>query len=158
MQPCIDMLAKHSSRTCNVQEYLSHIKVKMKTWSKFRERMSLKAPRRWAFETYQNEQRAVQKLATDLQIGTDHNVLVVWGDGGFGPTSEGTCRSPKSKTAQYAQSIRSYCAGFRVQFLPAELLSQETHDWITLRFADIFMYQQEYGTVPGYARPKESSI
>jgi hypothetical protein len=53
---------------------------------------------RWKFETYQKEQRAVQKLSTDLLGGlSPTNTLVVWGNSGFGATSKGHDSAPNKK-------------------------------------------------------------
>jgi hypothetical protein len=51
--------------------------------------MRIKRTKRWKFQTYQKEQRCVKKLVTDLLGGMGNNTLVVWGNGGFGPTSKG---------------------------------------------------------------------
>ena len=60
--------------------------------------MQIKAPRRWKFESYQKEQRAVDQLRTDILGGlSPANTLVVWGGGGFGPTSKGHDSAPNKK-------------------------------------------------------------
>ena len=60
--------------------------------------MQAKVCRRWQFEAYQKEQRAVQKLSTELLGGLPrHDTLVVWGNGGFGPTSHGHAPAPNLK-------------------------------------------------------------
>jgi hypothetical protein len=52
--------------------------------------MRVKSTSRWKFDTYQQEQRAIQKLSTVILGGMSaSNTLVVWGNGGFGPTSKG---------------------------------------------------------------------
>ena len=49
-----------------------------------------KSPRRRRFDSYQQEQLAARKLSQDLLGGKKHTTaLVVWGNGGFGPTSRG---------------------------------------------------------------------
>jgi hypothetical protein len=60
--------------------------------------MQVKAIRRWKFAVYQKEQRAVQKLATSLLGGLrPSNTIIVWGNGGFGPTSHGHASAPNKK-------------------------------------------------------------
>jgi hypothetical protein len=58
--------------------------------------MQARCPRRWKFESYSQEQRAVEKLSTDL-LGGLCNTLIVWGNGGFGPTSHGHASAPNKK-------------------------------------------------------------
>ena len=72
-------------------------------------RMVLKVVRRRKFDIYRKEQQAVHQLALDLSRGLNDNVprLVVWGNGGFGPTSKGHASAP-NKNLQNALS----------QFLP----------------------------------------
>ena len=61
--------------------------------------MELKNPRRWKFEAYKTEQRAVHKLVTDVlgKKTNTRNTLVVWGNGSFGPTSKGHASAPNKK-------------------------------------------------------------
>ena len=55
-------------------------------------------PRRWKFQAYQKEQRAVTKLVTSLLGGLNPtDTIVVWGNGGFGPTSQGHAPAPNKK-------------------------------------------------------------
>ena len=55
-------------------------------------------PRRWKFQAYQKEQRAVTKLVTSLLGGLNPaDTIVVWGNGGFGPTSQGHASAPNKK-------------------------------------------------------------
>jgi hypothetical protein len=52
--------------------------------------MQIKRTSRWKFETYMREHRAVKKLANDLLGGmSPTSTLVVWGAGGFSPSSKG---------------------------------------------------------------------
>ena len=63
--------------------------------------------RRWKFEAYQKEQRAVTKLATS-QLGglSAADTIIVWGNGGFGPTSHGHASAPNKKMqAQLARHV-----------------------------------------------------
>ena len=55
--------------------------------------------RRWKFEAYQKEQRAVHKLVADVLDGVDikESVVVAWGNGSFGPTSRGHDSTPNKK-------------------------------------------------------------
>ena len=47
-----------------------------------------KSPRRRRFDSYQQEQLAARKLSQDILGGKKHTTApVVWGNGGFGPTS-----------------------------------------------------------------------
>ncbi len=51
-------------------------------------RMETKICRRWKFEARQKEQRAVKNLSTDLLDGmSPKDTLVVWDNGGFGPST-----------------------------------------------------------------------
>jgi hypothetical protein len=59
--------------------------------------MRIKRTNRWKFETYQKEQRCVKKVTTDLLGGIGNNTLVVWGNGGFGPTSKGHDSAPNKR-------------------------------------------------------------
>ena len=55
-------------------------------------------PRRWKFQAYQKEQHAVTKLVTSLLGGLNPvDTIVVWGNGGFGPTSQGHASAPNKK-------------------------------------------------------------
>ena len=62
-------LADCSSR--NLLEYDLHISARIETSSVFKPIMELKNRRRWKFYSYQKEQRAVQKLATEVLDGID---------------------------------------------------------------------------------------
>ena len=60
--------------------------------------MEVTCNRRWKFQSYQKEQRAVEKLSTDLLGGLRASeTLIVWGNGGFGPTSKGHDSAPNKK-------------------------------------------------------------
>ena len=86
-----DRLSEATSRTGFVGEYLRHVQARMETAP---EMMQVKTPRRWRFTVYQKEQRAVKKLATSLLGGLwPSNTIIVWGNGGVGPTSRGPPRS-----------------------------------------------------------------
>jgi hypothetical protein len=56
-----------------------------------------KAPSRWKFECYQKEQLAAHQLSKDLLLGCTGPSIVVWGNGGFGPTSRGHASAPNKR-------------------------------------------------------------
>ena len=98
LQPGIDLLAQASSRTGFVAGYVRHIEARSATATLFQTRMHSKCTRRWKFESYQKEQRAVPKLCTALLGGlSPTDTVVVWGNGGFGPTSKGHASAPNQK-------------------------------------------------------------
>ena len=71
---------------------------RIETAPRMQEWMRIKMPRRWKFEAYQKEQRAVTKLVSSLSGGfKPSNTIVVWGNGGFGPTSHGHAAAPNKK-------------------------------------------------------------
>jgi hypothetical protein len=99
LQPAIDALASSSSRTACVDEYQRHVAARIATAPAFQRRMKARCPRRWKFESYSKEQRAVEKLSTDLLGGlSPSNTLIVWGNGGFGPTSHGHASASSVET------------------------------------------------------------
>jgi hypothetical protein len=106
VQKAIDILSRSSSR--DVRHYYSHITARLETSSVMCSVMKLKNPRRWKFQAYKTEQRAVQKLVTDV-LGKEadrNNSLVVWGNGSFGPTSKGYNSAPNKKMQfAIAQSV-----------------------------------------------------
>lgn len=61
--------------------------------------MKLKCQRRWRFDSYRQEQRAVHKLAAAV-LGGESNVIVAWGNGSFGPTSNGHASAPNKTLRQ----------------------------------------------------------
>jgi hypothetical protein len=97
VQKAIDILSGSSSR--NVLDYDSHVRARLQSASIFCSVMELKNPRRWKFEAYKTEQRAVHKLVTDVlgKKTNTRNTLVVWGNGSFGPTSKGHASAPNKK-------------------------------------------------------------
>ena len=88
-------MAKVTSKTCSIEKYLEHVRVKLKTKPEYCEFMKRTSPRRWKQIAYAQKQRAVQKLSSDL-LGTcaRETTIVVWGDGSFGPTSRGHASAP----------------------------------------------------------------
>ena len=97
-------LAEASSRTGFADEYIRHVKARTETAPKLQEMMQVKAPRRWKFEAYTKEHRAVKTLMMDLLGGLrPYNTIIVWGNGGFGPSGKGHAPAP-NKTLQYLLS------------------------------------------------------
>ena len=117
------MLAASSSRTGFVVDYIRHVQARLETASDMQSWMQIKMIRRWKFESYQKEQRAITKLATSLLGGLRPlNTIIVWGDGGFPPTSHGHAPAPNKKMqsqlskhiplvvgSEYRSSITSAC-------------------------------------------------
>jgi hypothetical protein len=98
LQPAIDALSQCTSRTSYVDVYDRHAKARLSTSIAFGKQMALKKPRRWKFEVYQKEQRQAKKAAADLLGDLPRkNTWVLWGDGGFGPTSKGHAAAPNKK-------------------------------------------------------------
>jgi hypothetical protein len=98
LQGSIDLLAAASARTGFSAQYTKHVNARVATAPRLQTRMRARAPRRWKFESYQKEQRAVNQLRADLLDGlSPANTLMVWGNGGFGPTSKGHDSSPNKK-------------------------------------------------------------
>ena len=87
-----------ADRLCGPVEYIRHGKARTETAPKLQEMMQVKAPRRWKFEVYKKEQRAVKSLATDLLGGLrPYNTIIVWGNGGFAPSGRGHAPAPNKK-------------------------------------------------------------
>jgi hypothetical protein len=98
LQPAINILSKATSKTSSLEAYLLHATARMRTSPAFIKLMRIKCTSRWKFETYQKEQRAVKKLNADLLGGmSPTNTLVVWENGGFGPTSKGHDSAPNKR-------------------------------------------------------------
>ena len=98
LQGSVDLLASSSSRTGFSVIYLKHAYTRIETAPKRKELMEVTCNRRWEFQSYQKEQRAVEKLSTDLLGGlSPSETLIVWGNGGFGPTSKGHESAPNKK-------------------------------------------------------------
>lgn len=124
-------LAEASSRTGFADEYIRHVKARTETAPKLQEMMQVKAPRRWKFEAYTKEHRAVKKLTTDLLGGLrPYNTIIVWGNGGFGPSGKGHAPAPNKKLqyllskhllfaigSEYRSSMTSACHHGQVQKL-----------------------------------------
>lgn len=98
LQEAIDLLAQATSRSGFVSRYHRHIQARIQTADLLQTRMRTTCTRRWKFWSYQREQRAVHKLCTDLLGGlSSTDTLIVWGNGGFGPTSRGHAAAPNKK-------------------------------------------------------------
>jgi hypothetical protein len=98
LQPSVDILATATSKTTSLETHLLHVKARLQTAPAFMRLMGIKRTSRWKFETYQKEQRAVEKLSKAILGGmSPKNTLVAWGNGGFGPTSKGHDSAPNKK-------------------------------------------------------------
>jgi hypothetical protein len=107
-----DLLSKASARTADPAKFKLHVVATCQATAKSVQWMKLKKPRRFKFEAYQREQRTAKKLATDLLGGLSPlSTIVVWGNGGFGPTSRGHAPAPNQKMqrllARYVPLITS---------------------------------------------------
>jgi hypothetical protein len=65
-QPAIDHLAHYSAKVVGSAKYLSHVHARMSTLETMKKRCMSKAPRRWFFECYRQEQLTVHKLSKQL--------------------------------------------------------------------------------------------
>ena len=130
-----------------------HVKARTETAPKLQEMMQVKAPRRWKFEAYTKEHRAVKKLTMDLLGGLrPYNTIIVWGNGGFGPSGKGHAPAPNKKLqyllskhllfaigSEYRSSMTSACHHGQVQKL--------SHATQTTRCAMIIMQCSACNTV-----------
>jgi hypothetical protein len=94
LQPAYDHLSQFSSKTISVEEYDLHIIAVLSTASSMKRCMVLTAPRCWNFQCYQKEQLAIKKLSQVILDGCIGPSVVLWGNGGFGPTSKGHPSAP----------------------------------------------------------------
>ena len=97
MKSAIELLAGTKRFTVDPRVYMDHINARLESSFKFIEIMSLRNKRRWKMEAYSTEQRAVEKLSTQLLEHASPQVIVVWGNGGFPPTSKGHASAPNKK-------------------------------------------------------------
>ena len=108
LQPAIDLLAQHSSKVSTSTDYAKHLWARLQTLDAMKVYVQAKAPRRWKFECYQKEQLAVYKLSKDLFSGCTGPSILVWGNGGFGPTSRGHASAPnKGLRRQLSKYVHS---------------------------------------------------
>jgi hypothetical protein len=70
---------------------LEHVRARLRTMNLLRTRMNATAPRRWAFDSL------YCPLRTTCRCGCGENVLIVWGNGGFGPASSGHDAPPNKR-------------------------------------------------------------
>jgi hypothetical protein len=100
LQSSVDRLAQGTAKSTSLSSYSHHVALKLETHAEFENMMKAKAPRRWKLDCYQAEQRAAEKLCSDLSCGYANPslpVLVVWGAGSFGPTSRGHASAPNKR-------------------------------------------------------------
>ncbi len=90
-------LSRYSSKTSVVSKYKAHVIAVCLTLEPMKLRARVTASRRWAFDAYRKEQLAVKKLSQMLLEGCVGPTVVVWGNGGFGPTSMGHAPAPNKK-------------------------------------------------------------
>jgi hypothetical protein len=95
-------LSEATSRVTKRELYVIHTRARLEAYPHTTTRMSSKSIRRLKFITYQKEQRAYKKLASNLVSGLDDSSprLIVWGGGGFGPTSRGHASAPNKRMQQ----------------------------------------------------------
>ena len=97
LQPAVNILAEASAKVGTAAEYLLHVRARLRTMGAMKSRSQTKAPRRWKFECYRLEQLAARKLSKDLLGDCTGNSVIVWGNGGFGPTSRGHASAPNKR-------------------------------------------------------------
>ena len=100
LQPVIDRLSNVPSRVQTQEAYKAHLVVRLAAIGAMRMRAQAKAPRRWNFDCYRKEQLAVKKLSEDLLTGCSGKTVIVWGNGGFGPTSRRHAAAPNKYAFQ----------------------------------------------------------
>jgi hypothetical protein len=122
LQPAIGVLSQNSSRVSTSAAYMNHLHARLATLDTMKRLVKAKAPSRWKFECYQKEQLAAHQLSKDLLFGCTGPSIVVWGNGGFGPTSRGHASAPNKRlrrllskyipvvlSSEYGSSQRSAC-------------------------------------------------
>ena len=97
LQPSYQTLSENTSTTISPTVYSAHMTARLTTIPALRTRMVLKSERRTKMHTYSMEQQAMKTLACELTAGLDGSSIVVWGNGGFGPTSFGHASAPNLK-------------------------------------------------------------
>ena len=93
---------------------------------KFVEIMGVRNKRRWKMEQYSQEQRAVEKLSTQLLGNVSGPVLLAWGNGKFGPSERDMLlhQMPNCDTWSHAE-YRSFW-WMRISHLNAQAVVQKT--------------------------------
>ena len=132
LQPAIDELSQHSSRVATSAAYMEHLRARLSTLETMKRFVKAKAPSRWKFECYQKEQLAAKQLSKDLLSGCTGPSIVVWGNGGFGPTSRGHASAPNKRlrrllskytpvilSSEYRSSQRSACCHAHLKNRPS---------------------------------------
>ena len=124
MSSIFEDLQHFDKRSSKPVEYLSYTNKILSYLPIFNHVLSHINTRRWKFEAFKREQHAVEKLCMNLLKNTNskYQSLVVWGNGGFGPTSKGHASSPNKKlqkqishriplctSTEYLSSKRSCC-------------------------------------------------
>ena len=180
------IMASASSRS--IQDYKAHIMARITTALAFQGPMREKRIRRVKFENHKKEQRAAKKLVAQLLDGYSDNadVLVVWGNGGFGPTSRGHASAPNKKmqkmlsyhvaiclSSEWRSSKTSVCC--HKEMKPCKRKGQTTRHTVAKCsscgtmlgrdasaahvIADMFLYQQREGVLPPWIyHPQESTL
>jgi hypothetical protein len=139
LQPAIDILSKSSSRVSTSVAYMGHLHARLATLDTMKRLVKAKAPSRWKFECYQKEQLATHQLSKDLLSGCTGPSIVVWGNGGFGPTSHGHASAPNKRlrrllskyvpvilSSEYRSSQRSACCR-------SHLTNRPSHKRVTVK-------------------------
>ena len=132
LKPIYDYLSENSSKTVDVDVYCRHIRAVILTLPNLQERCRAKSPRRWNFECYRLEQLAAKKLSDVLLEGCTGPSVVIWGNGGFGPTSRGHPSAPNKRlrrllskychimlSSEWRSSQRSACCHAKMQDRPS---------------------------------------
>ena len=107
--------------TFNRQEYRRYCAIVSSTWKRLFDHAFLPKQTKLRFATYQAQQRAFHKVALDLAGSKPlSQCFLIWGDGGFGPTSKGHDSAPNKKL---------YCA--LSQYMPVVISSE----WGTSKYS-----------------------
>jgi hypothetical protein len=78
LQEAIDKLADtFSSNSLHYDNYVLYAMVKLETMNAFDTVSFLKAPRRWKFDQYQAQQRAAEKLCSDVKSGMSSDIPTI---------------------------------------------------------------------------------
>ena len=129
----MEQLAAGPSKVCTSVDYLLHMNARLATMDIMKRFVKARAPSRWRFECYQKDQLAIRKLSKRLLEGCIGPTIIVWGNGGFGPTSRGHASAPNKRlrrllskyvpvvlSSEYRSSKRSACCHAEVSDRPSE--------------------------------------